>query len=174
MLVCFSLQHWVQIKLSASVPTWPEGVTTHTVPSYKQTPLHAAGLQRLPKAREKKSREGAWRENMGQKEKEKRKEQQYRRERMRWEVEDGKRAACRLPRTWLAYSWMANRHRKREGRESLESWGKLGPSGCFVALPGPEVWLGDSRPTCSSAPFTQTHMTHMHQHWKWGDGAKHE
>ena len=51
--------HWVQIKLSASMPTCPEGVTTHTVLSYEQTPLHAAGFQWLPKAREER---GAGRE----------------------------------------------------------------------------------------------------------------
>lgn len=58
--------HYVQIKLSASVPTCPEGVTTHTALSYEQTPLHAAGLQWLPKAREERSNEGMWRENVGQ------------------------------------------------------------------------------------------------------------
>lgn len=43
------------------------------------------------------------------------------------------------------------------GREGLGSWGKLGPSGCSVTLPAPEVWLGDSRPTCSAAPYTDAH-----------------
>lgn len=36
----------------------------------------------------------------------------------------------------------------------MGSWGKLGPSGCSVPLPAPEVWLGDSRPTCSCEPYT--------------------
>ncbi|KAJ4925562.1 hypothetical protein JOQ06_018288, partial [Pogonophryne albipinna] len=63
---CYSLLHWVQIKLSASVPARPEGATTHTVLSYVQTPLHAADLQRLPKAREERSREVTRRENVGQ------------------------------------------------------------------------------------------------------------
>lgn len=47
--------HWAQIKLSASVPTCPEGVATHTVLSYEQTPLHAVGLRWLPKARERRA-----------------------------------------------------------------------------------------------------------------------
>lgn len=72
MLACCSPQHWVQIKLSASVPTFPEGVTTHTVLSYEQTLLHAAGLQQLPKAREEKNRETMWSENVGQKDSERR------------------------------------------------------------------------------------------------------
>lgn len=40
----------------------------------------------------------------------------------------------------------------------MGGWGKFGPSGCSVPLPAPEVWLGDSRPTCSSAPYTQTYI----------------
>ena len=67
---------------------------------------------------------------------------------------------------------MANRRRKGERREGFGSRGKLGPSGCSVPLPAPEVWLGDSRPTCSGAPCTQTY-THMHWRWQWGDGAMH-
>ncbi|KAM3592996.1 uncharacterized protein V6R79_003392 [Siganus canaliculatus] len=39
-----SVLHWIQIKLSASAPTCPEGVTTHTVLSYEQTLLHAVGF----------------------------------------------------------------------------------------------------------------------------------
>ncbi|KAK5850154.1 hypothetical protein PBY51_014427 [Eleginops maclovinus] len=64
-VACSSLLHWVQIKLSASVPACPEGATTHTVLSYVQTPLHAADLQWLPKAREERSREATRRENVG-------------------------------------------------------------------------------------------------------------
>lgn len=51
MLACYSLHPRVQIKLSEKGPTCPEGVATHTVPSYEQTPLHAAGLQWLPRAK---------------------------------------------------------------------------------------------------------------------------
>lgn len=45
----------------------------------------------------------------------------------------------------------------------MGSRGKLGPSGCSVPLPAPEVWLGDSRPTCSATPYIHRH-THTHAH----------
>lgn len=59
--------HWAQIKLSASVPTCPEGVTTHTLLSYGQTPLHAAGFTVAAKGQSREVEGGVtWRENVGQ------------------------------------------------------------------------------------------------------------
>lgn len=147
MLACYSLQRWVQIKLSDKGPTCPEGVATHTVPSYEQTPLHAVGLQRLPKA---KNGMGAQRLQ--------RKREKRGTERCKGKVrrrEKGRRAACKLSRTWQTYSWTETEGGGR--REELGSTGKFGPSGRSVPLPDPEVWLGDSRPTCRGAPYTDTH-----------------
>ena len=71
----------------------------------------------------------------------------------------GQHADCPGP-DWHILGWLTDGERERK-REGLGSRGKLGPSGCSVPLPAPEVWLGDSRPTCSGAPYTQTY-THMH------------